>query len=1071
MIQEQGAYLSPKMLERIEHYNRLVAEGYSHIRIYPKEVLAFDDVYVMPALGKSPETATVRNTDASDLSDMILDLIRIIRKINSKLDHLRNASNPSEDLFSDRINYDRLICWISTLETLRTEMTSSGSSFLSYFDTNETDIASETDTYNSALDKIASLSVPDHPITAIARHSTLAEQVRELAFHLILHGSLSEEMRTSLRTCVQYAETIDAIYHIICCLSFLPDIDLAAIDVPFRNLLNQLTADVSSLFQYIHFESIPHNPEDKRIHTILPQKHKLLRWQSIDIDSETIYGILRELIDPLNEVEAEGSHRLVLWGNINKMLSSDGTLKPITEILQDCLRRHSLCGAGTLTEEAFDAYLKNGECLILIQAEETAQHIQESLQAAITAHFPGNTLVWLDPPQSPPSSTSDLKTIRVFLSPSVLLTWSPRYPMPFSYTQLPESPLIPTAENTKKFSYMSDIRRSSLKVQIQALCEELLSKEEQQRLQEVADLFADDDIIYIVGGAGYGKSLFLRRICTTPQMLKGFEEEPRLILRGDIKQLVRDDGSRRTMMDFLQDCFREQSLRADGDFSQGFLTDCLKEGRCLVLLDALDEVGNEHREELHSLIISFFTTTYPGNKVCITSRDRGFIPRKNITCFYIQPVGKDDIISYADRFISLNLFSEEFKDDFVAEASKLVEKQFVKGFLTLSLLLTIYREEGKLPDDKLQLYQKCFEYMANLREKEKDFIRNTKTGKIYDWDILDRFLSDESFMLLADRAVPNNRDISDRVIKKVLTDRYGSHFPSPLACKNAVDEFLQFCGDRTEVFVPSINSNTHYRFFHRSFFEYFYAQYICTSAADVQQICTMLESFDVDSEIYELLVMSYWANDCDDTVETLTEHLFHQAALCGSDPDSNDQAKAFEMLVMLLQVLDEPECHARFAELLYSTARELDGQILRTPFRMTCNTADSDHLHDLIRGSLDSLRDKMMQSLLQRYLQNRSVYDQYLLSLKEHTGQAVSLEDLEMQKQFFFPMLLLTRSDHCEQYDRMFQRAASRSYLLGPMGLKRKDADYVQRFLKDVSELPPQDRTSICYKLMLENLA
>lgn len=1070
MIQEQSTYLSPKMLERIEQYNRLVAEGYSHIRIYPKKVLAFDDVYVMPALGTIPERTTESNTDASGISDMILDLIRIIRKSNGILDHLHNASDSSEDLSSDKKTKNQFISWIPSSGTSQAGMTSATLSLLSYLDIYKPDTTSAFDAYNSAINEIASLSVTDHPITAIARHSTLAEQIRELTFHLILHGSLSREMRTDLLTCVQHAETIDAIYHIIYVSSPLSIIDLIPIDAPFQKLLHQLTADVSSLFQSIHSDSIPQNPEDKHVHTILPQKHKLLRWQSMPANANTIYGILRELIDPLNEADADGSHRLVLWGNAEEMLASDGTLKPITEILQDCLRRHSLCGAATLTDGAFDAYLKNGECLILIQAEETEQHIQESLQATMTAHFPGNTLVWFEPPQLPPSYISDLETIRIFLTQLASPGWSSRNPMHFSYTHLPEKQLVPTAENTEKFSYMSDIRRSSFDVQIQALREEFLSKEEQQRLQEVADLFADDDIIYIVGGAGYGKSLFLRRICTTPQMLKGFDEEPRLILRGDIKQLIRDDGSRKTMMDFLQDCFREQSLRTDGDFSQGFLTDCLKAGRCLVLLDALDEVGNEHREELHSLIISFFTATYPGNKVCITSRDRGFIPRKNITCFYIQPVDEDDVTSYADRFISLGLFPKEYKDGFVAEATKLVEKQFVKGFLTLSLLLTIYREEGKLPDNKLQLYQKCFEYMANLREKEKDLIRNTKTGKIYDWDILDRFLSDESFMLLADRAVPNNRDISDRIIKKLLTDRYGGHFPSPLACKNAVDEFLQFCGDRTEVFVPSINSNTHYRFFHRSFFEYFYAQYICTSAADVQQICTMLESFDVDSEIYELLVMSYWANDCEDTVEVLTEHLFHQAALCGSDPDSNDQAKAFEMLVMLLQVLDEPECHARFAELLYSVARELDGQILRTPLRMICDTADSDHLHDLIRGSLDSLRDKMMQSLLQRYLQNRSVYDQYLLALKEHTGQAVSLEDLEMQKQFFFPMLLLTCSDHCEQYDRMFQRAASRSYLLGPMGLKRKDADYVQRFLKDVSELPPQDRNSFCYKLMLKDL-
>ena len=46
---------------------------------------------------------------------------------------------------------------------------------------------------------------------------------------------------------------------------------------------------------------------------------------------------------------------------------------------------------------------------------------------------------------------------------------------------------------------------------------------------------------------------------------------------------------------------------------------------------------------------------------------------------------------------------------------KLIDKVFLNSFLVLSLLVNIYKSEKELPENKLELYQKCFEYISNKR--------------------------------------------------------------------------------------------------------------------------------------------------------------------------------------------------------------------------------------------------------------------------------------------------------------------------------------------------------------------
>lgn len=81
---------------------------------------------------------------------------------------------------------------------------------------------------------------------------------------------------------------------------------------------------------------------------------------------------------------------------------------------------------------------------------------------------------------------------------------------------------------------------------------------------------------------------------------------------------------------------------------------------------------------------------------------------------------------------------------------------------------------------------------------------------------------------------------------------YKNKFSSEAELENALEEFLKICLERTELFVPS--EEERFKFFHRSFFEYFYAKYITKRFHSAVERLNELIKFDIDSEIFELTV-------------------------------------------------------------------------------------------------------------------------------------------------------------------------------------------------------------------------
>lgn len=462
------------------------------------------------------------------------------------------------------------------------------------------------------------------------------------------------------------------------------------------------------------------------------------------------------------------------------------------------------------------------------------------------------------------------------------------------------------------------------------------------------DIWANSNIIYLTGGAGYGKSLFTKKIINNYKDLNIFHSNEYLVIYGELKSFYPNGSDNAiSVVEFLKNSIKSSTLM---DVSTDFVEHYLNAGRCIILLDALDEVEKSKRIYLHESVIAFFKSQNPNNKICLTSRDRGFIPERNVEVFKICRLNEEQIEKYVDKIIALRKFEKTDKETFMKQTEVLVRKGFLNSFLVLSLLINIYKAERELPENKLELYQKCFEYIANKREKDK-------TQKEFDWKVISPIMKDNTFIELSRMGLPNNSNIDRSDIKERLLQIYKTKYGSEAETENAIEEFLKFCSDRTELFVPTAEDK--YKFFHRSFFEYFYSLYIFLRCTNEHDMLEELLNFDVDSEVFELTV-AMLKQKSEDRYQSLIELMFEQA-----EKELSSDAEDFSVLnvlILSMQVIDDVLYRKRFLQIII----ESKDAILKN--------LDSIHNLRLISSIYESDMDSY-QEICDSY------YDEYLLFL------------------------------------------------------------------------------------------
>ncbi|RQW02512.1 NACHT domain-containing protein, partial [candidate division KSB1 bacterium] len=175
-------------------------------------------------------------------------------------------------------------------------------------------------------------------------------------------------------------------------------------------------------------------------------------------------------------------------------------------------------------------------------------------------------------------------------------------------------------------------------------------------------------------------------------------------------------------------------------FTAGQLYHTLQHQPVWLFLDGLDEISNpENRMKLASVVQKLVkSNAFPQMYLTLTSRPAAIndevLNTLSIPYFTILNLEQEQIESFAHNYFAANLL-EETQDQVDQRANELIDaleavpaaKQLTTNPLLLTVIAVLHYKEGKLPQHRAELYEKCIE---QLMAQKATTPGRLETGKI-----------------------------------------------------------------------------------------------------------------------------------------------------------------------------------------------------------------------------------------------------------------------------------------------------------------------------------------------------
>jgi predicted ATPase len=249
----------------------------------------------------------------------------------------------------------------------------------------------------------------------------------------------------------------------------------------------------------------------------------------------------------------------------------------------------------------------------------------------------------------------------------------------------------------------------------------------------------------VLGAPGSGKTTLLRYLTqtyATKQQRKVHRKAPKLIpillyLR-DVRQEIVNNNQLTLAELITQQVQQQQQKYQLENPPPNWFAEKIRQNKCLVMLDGLDEVADETQRQQVSRWVDKQMQTYPDTAFILTSRPFGYKTarlQQDVTVLEVQPFNlkqmqlfirswylETEVISHAGQDdAGVRADAKQQADDLIKRIknSKPLADMAVNPLL-LTMIATVHRRGSALPGKRVELYKEICQVLLERRQRAKN---------------------------------------------------------------------------------------------------------------------------------------------------------------------------------------------------------------------------------------------------------------------------------------------------------------------------------------------------------------
>ena len=341
------------------------------------------------------------------------------------------------------------------------------------------------------------------------------------------------------------------------------------------------------------------------------------------------------------------------------------------------------------------------------------------------------------------------------------------------------------------------------------------------------DIFNVDDNLVILGNPGSGKSILTKFIT-----LKILQKDHNIFSQNEILDNVvfrielrkyhafkkeEKEGIIKYLRNLIELEFGNINLSIDN------LNHILNNCKSLIIFDGLDEIFDITEKHEITNDIENFIAVHNQVKVIVTSRFIGYddaaLKEESVTKLTINEFNDEQVVNYIRNWYTAE---EENETDRNKEINDLISKknlisqEIISNPLLLSLIVILYRNNLKVPESKLEIYQSCTKTLVDKWDHSKN-LKISLPETIYKRK--DAVFADLAYWQYKELSTKEGKITYSRAkntVAKSLTEKLKE--VDEYTCDIYAEQFLEYAQNRSLYFDNN--------FTHKTFLEYFTAFWI-----------------------------------------------------------------------------------------------------------------------------------------------------------------------------------------------------------------------------------------------------